>query len=310
MYFYVQINQLNNQQVARRIFYTYILLSLAMVLWAFSFIWFKIANETYPPVTIVFFRLFFASVLLLVFSFSGGYFKKIAFYDLKHFFWLALFNPFLYFIGESNGLTYVSSTTAAVIVGTMPLFVPFAAYYLFKERLSWLNYSGIMASFAGVVMVVVNKDLQFTADPRGIALMFLATFSAVVYTLLLRKVSLKYHPIAIITLQNSIGTILFLPLFLIFDLKEVLIIPLSFHSVLPVFELAVFASAIAFIFYTYGIRSLGASRTSIFTNTIPVLTAVLSFYLLGEVFRPGQIIGILLVIGGLFLSQLKKKVSN
>ena len=102
--------------MGRKTFYIYLWLFLAMVLWALSFIWFKMANETYPPITIVFFRLLMAAIILFLFSFFGGFLKNIRWKDIKHFVLLALFNPFLYFIGESNGLTYVSSTTAAVIV--------------------------------------------------------------------------------------------------------------------------------------------------------------------------------------------------
>ncbi len=283
---------------------TYSGLVFAMLFWGFSFIWFKQANEYFPPLTIIFFRLFISSALLISFSWIKGLFQKINRKEAFYFLLLSLFNPFFYFIGESFGLTKVSSTTAAVMIATIPVFIPFAAHLFYKEQLSPLNFAGGIISFIGVLFIIFQKDLRIVASTTGILFLSFAVLSAVVYTILLRGISPKFKPVFIITIQNSLGTILFLPLFIIMDFKEIREIPIRLNNLAPIFELAIFASSIAFIFYANGIQKIGAGKASIFTNTIPVFTAVFSFIILGDMLTIQIMSGIIIVIAGLLLSQM------
>ena len=61
----------------------------------------------------------------------------------------------------------------------------------------------------------------------------------------------------------------------------------------------------AFIFFTFAMKNLGITKANIFTNTIPVVTAILAWIYLGEELNFTKIIGIGVVIGGLFLSQFR-----
>ena len=115
---------------------------------------------------------------------------------------LAFFEPFLYFMGESYGLMYVSSTVAAVIVATIPLITPFATWYFFREKLSFAQYAGLIVSFAGVCLVVFTPSFQFAASPLGIALEFLAVLSTIGFTVLLKKLTVRYNTFTILTYQN------------------------------------------------------------------------------------------------------------
>ena len=71
--------------------------------------------------------------------------------------------------------------------------------------------------------------------------------------------------------------------------------------------LAVFASSLAFVFFAIGTREIGVSKTSIFSNLIPAITAIGSYFLLNEAFSVQKGDGILMVICGLTISQLNKK---
>jgi drug/metabolite transporter (DMT)-like permease len=285
---------------------TYISISLAMIFWSLTFIWFKIANVVFPPFSIVFFRLIISSVIL----WSGALFiKRLQRIDRKDIKWiilLTLFEPCLYFIGESQGLTMISSTLAAVIIGTIPLFVPVGAYIFFREKLSLLNIAGILLSFTGILIVVMNRSLTFNANPVGIILLFLAVFSAVGYTLMVRKLVGKYNPYTLVTYQNLLGIIFFFPLVAIFENESLLAVDLTGRSLIALLCLAIFGSTLAFILYNYSIKHLGASRANIFTNVIPVLTAVFSYYILNEEMTFRKVTGIAVVLAGLLLSQLKK----
>ena len=99
---------------------------------------------------------------------------------------------------------------------------------------------------------------------------------------------------------------MFTPLFFIFDFKNFISISFSLQAWLPLLELAVFASTIAFMFFTYGIKNLGVTRANTISNLIPIVTAIFSFVVLGESFSLLNIIGIFVVVTGLILSQIKR----
>ena len=277
---------------------------LAMIFWGFTFVTFKFANESFRPITIVFLRLFVSIFFLFGFALLFIRLGRIKRKDQKWFLLMALFEPFFYFLGEAYGLTLVTATMGAVIIATIPLFVPFASYFLFRERLTLMNRIGLVISFTGVIMVIFTKSMGVAAQPKGVLLMFVAVFSAVGYTMLVKKLTDDYNPITITAYQSFYGLLMFIPLFLIFELPVLDIRAASTSSLLAVLYLGVFGSGICFILLTIGIRELGAAKANVFGNLIPVVTAILSFFLLKESMPILKILGILVVIAGLLMSQV------
>jgi len=278
-------------------------ITLAMCFWAFSFIWYKVAFRHLDPIALVFFRLITASVFLSLLLWLRGKPEKIQKKDFKSFLLMAFFEPFLYFLAESYGMTMVSSTTGAVIIAFIPLLTPVAAFFFFRERLSWLNIAGIFISFGGVLLVLTDKNFRLQEPAIGVVLMFLAVLSVISYTGVIVYLAGKYRPLTIILLQNIIGAAFFLPLFLVFELKETISMQWSWEIIAPVIKLGVFPSALAFVLFTAAIRDIGIVRANIFTNLIPVFAAILAFIILGEEMPAGKIAGIFVVLAGVLISQ-------
>jgi drug/metabolite transporter (DMT)-like permease len=254
---------------------------------------------------VVVLRLCISVVFLLIFAFSLKKMEKIRPGDLKFFILIAVFEPFLYFMGESFGLTYVSSTMASVIIATIPLFVPVAAYLIYRERLNLFNKIGLLISFGGVILVVLSSEAEFSATLKGVLLMFLAVLSAVGYTLNAKRLSKNYNGFTITSYQNIFGLILFLPFFFIWDFSGFLVEKPSTEAILSVLYLGIFGSSVTFVLFTQGVRELGASRANFFTNLIPVFTAVASYIFFRESMTILKISGILLVLFGLVMTQVK-----
>ncbi len=284
--------------------WVYFSVILGMIFWGFTFVTFKFANESFRPITIVFLRLFVSIFFLFGFALLFKRLGRIRKKDQKWFLLMALFEPFFYFLGEAYGLTMVTATVGAVIIATIPLFVPFASFLLFRERLTLMNRIGLVISFAGVLMVILSKSQGISAEPKGLLLMFVAVFSAVGYTMLVKKLADDYNPITITAYQSLYGLLMFIPLFLILELPVLDIGSASNRSLLAVLYLGVFGSGICFILLTIGIRELGAAKANVFGNLIPVVTAILSYFLLKESMPVMKILGILVVIGGLLMSQI------
>jgi drug/metabolite transporter (DMT)-like permease len=277
---------------------------LAVFFWGMSFVWVKIVFIQYRPLTTIFLRLLIATCILGAVYALNLRRERIRRKDLPLLLLLALCEPFLYFIGEGFGLQRVSATLGALIISTIPVFVPLAAVLVLKEKLATTNYAGLLLSFTGVVIMVVNPDLSFAAAPAGVALMFTAVLAAVCYITVLKKVSARYTPFTIVLVQNALGVVFFAPLFGLFELDHFGEVRPTGQTIGALVALAVFASTLAFILFVRAMNQLGVTRTGAFNNLIPVVTAVAAWALLGEVITLRALTGILMVLAGVFLVQV------
>ncbi len=287
-------------------YYIYVFALISMAFWGMSFIWTSIVFEYYPPITTIFLRLIISSVFLFLVLLISGKLQLIKRRHLSLLFASAIFNPFFYFLGENYGLKYSTASIAAVVIATIPVFTPFAAWLMIREKVSLLNIVGIVISFIGILVMLINPDFSFSGDPVGILFLLLAVMSAVVYSILLKKLTLHYSPVSIIAWQNLLGACLFLPLFLIMDLDTFLATRIDSRLITALLSLAIFASSLAYVLFTFTIKHLGVNRANVYSNLIPVITAIGSYYILNEIFTGGKIAGILIVISGVILTQLNK----
>lgn len=280
----------------------------AMLIWGISYIWMKSLFIFLQPATILVVRLLISGLFLFVLLLITRKLEKIQKKHLPVFLLSAFFNPFLYFMGESHGLQRVSPTISAVIVATIPVFTPVFARIFLKERLSKLNIFGIVVSFAGVIIMLVTKDLSLTADPAGIMMLFGAVASAIVYGIVLKKLTLLYRALTIVWIQNIIGIFYFVPVALFKEFESLQTFQFQAEIVMPILLLGIFSSSLAFVFFTISVKNLGIARSNIYTNLIPVFTAIFSILVLSEMPDQKQWLGMALVISGVILSQ--KRFTN
>lgn len=287
-------------------FKLYTSIVLAMIFWSFSFIWTRVAIHSFHPMTLITLRLLIASILLFVVAKSTGKLQKLRRKDFKWFILLAFFEPFLYYVGETYGLTTVESTLAAVIVSTIPLFAPVFAFFILRERIGRPTIIGILISLVGVFFVIYEPGGGFKANPWGVALMFLAVFAAICYATVLRKIPTYYSNMNVIFYQSLLGLVFFIPTFFLTDYSTIQTIKVSNEALLALVMLSVFASVIAFVLFAGAVRQVGVTRTNVFVNLIPVFTAILSWIILDEIITVGKWFGISVVVIGLFVSQWGK----
>ena len=161
-----------------------------------------------------------------------------------------------------------------------------------------MNRIGLVISFAGVLMVILTKSKGISAEPKGILLMFVAVFSAVGYTMLAKKLGRDYNPITITAYQSFYGLIMFVPLFLIFELP---VLDIEAASTQACWQYLPGGIWLGYMFYSPDHWNQGTwvhARANVFGNLIPVVTAILSFLLLKESMPLLKILGILVVITG------------
>lgn len=286
----------------------YITAFIAMGFWALSFVWYKDAFLSYGPVTIIFWRLILSVILLF---FIIAVFKKsfaIQKIDRKFIILIAFFEPFCYFLGEAYGMQYVSPTVGAIIISTIPLLTPIGLFMLkMKEKLNFANILGMLLSFFGIIIVLTSDSASFKTSITGVILLFVAVISAIFFSIFLKKVGGRYNSLTIVFWQNVTASVFFLPLFLSLELHHFLNAEHLPAAYIAVVKLGVFPSTISFALFIPVVTKLGAAKANAFTNLIPLITAAFSFLYLGEQFNSYKITGMIVVMTGLFISQIKFK---
>lgn len=318
-------------------FVVYLQLLFAMLFFGLSFVFTSYSLQFLPPVTLIVVRLLISTLVLLLCSRLPAVTRVVG--TLQHparghirlFLAVAMFQPFLYFLAENTGLLYASPAIASIVVGTIPVATPLFAWIIIRERIEIPTIIGAFLSFAGVFFLVLADAEATGADPLGVLLVSAAVLAAVGYSIVLRTLPAHYTALTVVTWQNLFGLILFLPVFIVLDVTQLLpalgparangaggamstglaaLAAYSSTELLPLFGalvfLGVFPSSLSFIFLSRGIRTLGATRANVTTNLVPVFAALFSAVVLGEQITLATVAGMAIVISGVLLSQLTR----
>ena len=287
----------------------YILLALSAIIWGLSFIMTKelfVTEEHITVFIILTFRLFLASAVTLPLLLLTRKLEPIRRGDIGWFLLLALCEPFIYCLCETSGVQLVSGSMASIVVATIPLFVPFGMAAFYRERIEPLTLVGIILSLVGLgVMTFGGGEGNIDANPAGLAWLFGAVATAVVFTAILVKLVGKYKPMTITAWQNLFGFLYFLPVMLLMDGTELPLLSFSPKMWTLLLILGIFCSTLAYVFYNIGVEHLGATAACIFTNAIPVFSLIAALLIGQETFSWSKPAGIAIVLTGVVVAQVR-----
>ncbi|HWQ73772.1 MAG TPA: DMT family transporter [Syntrophomonas sp.] len=262
---------------------TYIALTLSTLFWGLSFIAVKIALTDFTPFAYMFLRFALASVFFLVLMLVRG-FPKLEAGDHKKLFLIGLFEPGLYFIFETFGLTYTTASKASIIIAALPVIVLLLARLFLNEKISGKSVWGVILSMAGIIILILG-DPKFSISSAGAVigdvLIFGAVISAAFYMIIARDLGQKLSAFEITSFQVFYGAILFAPLFLM-NMGSVQWAEISVSAAGAVVFLAVFATVLAYLFNNYALTQIPASQAAVFINGIPVVTTIGAWFILDE----------------------------
>lgn len=286
-----------------------ILLVVSSAFWGASFIFTKglfLSEEAITPTIILTGRMLVATLFTVPLLALTHKLQPIKKGHLKFFLLLALAEPFLYSICETGGIQYVSGSLASIIIATIPLFIPFGMALVYKERLQVNALVGVALSLVGIAMMTLDDNMSFTANPKGLLLLSLAVLIAVIYTLILVKILNQYNPMTITCYQNLISLFYFLPLMLLLDGSHLPLLSFSPRMWMMIGFLGIFCSTIAYIFFNYGMKHLGATAGSVYNNVIPVFSLILALAIGQESMSWMKVAGMAVVLVGLTVAQRRK----
>jgi drug/metabolite transporter (DMT)-like permease len=280
-------------------------LTLASLVWGLSFIWTKQVFIYWGPFTLCLFRMLFASLLIAAYMMVKG----ISFNmkgEFLSFLLMAICEPFIYFIGESYGLMEVSPGVAALVIGSIPVFLGLSTKVYGHEKADRSFFVGVLFSLLGLVVVSFDFNGQLRYSLLGLSLLFLAVASAVFYNQVIKLLSKLHRPETIVFWQSFIGAGLFLPLFLFFEWRHFVEgLPYKESVWKPFLYLSIFASTLSFIIYNHAVKKVGMLKANLFVCLIPAFALLASFWLEIEEVRWYKIVGLLCMVTGVFMASRK-----
>ena len=307
----------------------YLSVVTAMLIWAGAGIAVKEALVVFRPLTLIVLRFTLAVLLMLC---IGLVFRKnevvglqkVDRKDLPLFLLGGLFQPFLYFIFETYTYqSFASPTIAEALLSTQPVMAPLFALVLLRERVTRNNIIGIVLSTVGMLMLLLVGANDFAMGSSwGVLLAVLTVSMSVSYSVVLRKIPAKYSPLSIVFYVQSFALLLFYVVWggeaLCSGGVELCSSGVAlcssgvewcsggvewWRSCAAVVYLAVLASVAAFVLFCYTVREIGVTRANVFNNVRPVFTAILMWLIFDEVLPVWKLVGIVVIIVGLFVSQ-------
>ena len=281
----------------------YTLPIFATLIWAGNTIVTKLSADVFNPMEISFYRWLLAFILLtpiVVGKVNASWSEIIN--QLPRLIVLGLLGGVAYPCIAYYAAFYTSATNMGIIQAAMPVMSMFLAVVIFNSRFKLLSVVGILISITGVIIVVTKGNVNYFSNAGiniGDLLMVLATFSFALYSFFLQKWKMKMPVLLSVYLQAIVASLILFPIYL-FSAKH----QVSLHSFSFVLYAGIAASILAPLVWMMGIVKLGSDRVSVFFNLVPVFTTFLAIVLLKEPVDTVVIVGGLISISGLVISEI------
>lgn len=288
------------------------LLIIAVISWACAFPFIKILLEELTYINLTIMRFTIVCTFLTIFMLLNK--KKFPIPKRKEIipiFLLGFIGIIIYHIGLNYGEQYVSPGAASLIIATIPIFTAILSIIILKEKITSKKITGFFLSLTGVVLI----SLLGTAETKiqieyilGAIGVLIAAIVASLYTIAGKKM-LEKHSAVYLTfyaiLFGSIGLIPFIPLSNQLLTSQVL--KMSYQAWGALLFLGIFSTIIAYYIWYAALKIKNASEISIFLYAIPVLSTILSYFLVDQQVTIYFILGGILVLAGLYIVNTKKQ---
>ena len=289
---------------------------LTVAVWGSTFVFTKLLLQAgLSPAQIFTLRFIIAYVLLLVYSMSRQHqWLCSSWKDELLMVALGITGGSLYFLTENAAMLYTTATNTSLIVCSCPLFAMllFAIVYRQSEHITKVQAFGSVIACLGMAVVVLNGHFVLHLSPLGDILAFGACLCWAVYSLLMKKALEDYSTLFITRKVFFYGIITIIPYYILRP-EEASIFNLSifqsfnFTILLNLLFLAVVASLLCFLTWNWVISKLGAVVATNWVYFNPITTILFAWWLLHEQITIWFLLGTILILAGVYLSDKKKK---
>jgi len=288
------------------------MLVLATLFWAGNFIVGKAAFiENIPPMSLVFFRWLLVWLILLPFTYKEILkFKVVILKNLPLLFFLALtsvglFNSFTYL-----ALMYTQVINASLFNTAMPAMIILLCFIFKIENTNRFQIMGLILSVLGILSIITKLDFNTLLSldfNKGDIIMIGGVITWALYSSFLKKKKFTLPLLTLVHILCTFGLLFILPQFL-FEVSQGKIIKFDINLSYILIYLALFPSIGSYYCWAGAVSIIGANRAGIFLSLIPLFSTILAMFFFNENFYFFHLIGSVLIILGLILSN--KKIIN
>ncbi|EGQ1332559.1 TPA: DMT family transporter [Staphylococcus aureus] len=278
---------------------TFLSYLFTIILWGSAFPMIKIALNDFSAESLSAFRLILATIILLPFVII----KKLPTPELRDIpviFILGFCGFVIYHTALNFGEALISAGISGILVSTTPIFSSALAYIFLKEHFSKWNWLSSLVAFIGISIISISKDDYTTINVLGVFIILLASFSESLYFTFQKKYIEKYGFIAF-----TLYTIMASSPFMLIFIPEIIndIHGATFTSIVSVLYLAIFPTIIPYVLLAYIVKSVGVSDATMSLYLTPIVSLLLSYLLLDELPTTLAIIGGIITLLGVSLSN-------
>ena len=289
----------------------YIMLICATLFWAGNFIVGKYAFLTeIPPLSLVFYRWLLVWIILLPFTY-----KDI----IKHKDTILNNLPLLFFLGLTsvglfNSFTYLSLIYTQVINSSLfntaiPAIIILLCFFFKVEKTNKFQLSGLFISVCGILAIItkLNLDILLSLNfNKGDLIMIGGALTWGIYSTLLKRKKFSLPLLTLVHIVCTFGLVSVFPQFL-YELWNGQVIKFDINLFYLLIFLALFPSIGSYYCWAGAVSIIGANRAGIFLSLIPLFSTIMAIALYNEKFQFFHLIGAILILVGLYLSNKENK---
>lgn len=287
-------------------------------IFGFSFLFSKVALQMTVPSVLLAVRFTTAFLVLNLIAFVGRKIKKkdgtrLVEFSLKgkpfkYVLLLALFQPIVYFFGESYGIEYTSSAFAGTIIAVIPIMGIVCDVLIMKAGVTVKQVICAVVSVVGVAITTVSAE-GMKSSVLGIIFLLVAVIAASLFYVFSKKSGEHFNALErtyVMFAAGSLSYIIIAAIQCAGNYETLVVAPVTTGSFwICILYLAVMSSVVAFIALNYGSSLVSVSEASLFANLTTVISIVAGVIVLGESFTVQQIIGAVLIIASVYIANVE-----
>ena len=273
------------------------------ILWSSAFTSTRVIVLDAPPLTALVVRFLLSAVLGVLLALAMGQSWRLNRAEWRTVIIFGLCQNALYLGLNWVAMQRVEASAASIIASMLPLLVAAASALFYGDKLRPMAIAGLLAGFAGVALIMGSR-LTEGLDGSGVIMCLIAVVALTAATLVLRGRGSSQNVMMIVALQMAVGAIALLPVAVM--LEDMGDIRWSWTLVWAFLYTVLAPGLLATFIWFQLVSRIGATRAATFHFLTPFLGVSIAAAFLGERFGPTDLIGALIVAGGILMVQLSK----
>ena len=276
-------------------------------IWGFSFLFSKIALGMATPFVLLAYRYVLAFLIMNLLVLSGRVKVSLRGKPVGKLLLMGFVMPVCYFIFETYGIDMTTSSYSGIILSLIPVAGLITGLIFLKEKCTLFQIACTMASIVGVILTTTGGI--GTVSILGTVLLVGGAVATALFNTISRSISDLFTPFERTYVMFALGSVVFVLIAVVQNRGELSV--LTSPAAEPMFWVAVLylaaaASVCAFMLVNYAVTYLSVAKTTIFNNFSTVVSVLGGIFIMKDSFTPTQIVGIVVILLGVFGVSWKK----